>query len=337
MNKKNIGVGKIPYYDLLNVLACFAVIVLHQNYEVWNYSDTVSWYIHVIIECAFFWAVPVFFMLSGATLIGYEQRYDTKSFFRRRISRTFLPYILFSLLAFVIYHKSYSDLTISAFIINLCDAQFFSIYWFFIPLFYIYLAMPVLTKFRLADIKNQRYTILFLAFLCTLPLINDICGYKFSFSVNQLSGPILYVLIGYYLSRYNVSKNLSIAIYIIGGLSIVLRCILMIVLSRQDGDINHVLHNYFIPTTIFPGAAVFLFCKNRKISECVSGWLRVLSSLSLGIYLIHMYVIRGEHFLFGHIDSNLFYLFPFAVFTFCCSSIVVYITKRIPILKYIFP
>lgn len=78
---------RIFYYDILNISACIGVIALHHNRCVHKFTPSSDWDAALIIEVLFFWAVPIFFMLTGATLMEYRKRYDTKTFFKRRISR----------------------------------------------------------------------------------------------------------------------------------------------------------------------------------------------------------------------------------------------------------
>lgn len=63
------GKKRVLYYDFLNILATVAVVYMHCNGLVHTYSDTWAWRQALIIEVLCYWAVPVFFMLSGATLI----------------------------------------------------------------------------------------------------------------------------------------------------------------------------------------------------------------------------------------------------------------------------
>ncbi|XCB29844.1 hypothetical protein RQN30_11930 [Arcanobacterium hippocoleae] len=39
-----------------------------------------NWAAALAIETIFFFAVPIFFMLTGATLLRYRDRYDTQTF-----------------------------------------------------------------------------------------------------------------------------------------------------------------------------------------------------------------------------------------------------------------
>ena len=77
----------ILYYDLLNICACLCVIFLHCNGIAHFYSNTLAWKQALLVEVGAYWAVPIFFMLSGATLMNYRKRYSTKEFFKKRFFR----------------------------------------------------------------------------------------------------------------------------------------------------------------------------------------------------------------------------------------------------------
>lgn len=79
-------VAKAPrhyWMDLLNVIACFAVVMLHCTTTVFANSGDTEWHLDVLFQSICIFAVPVFFMISGANLLGYREKYDTKTFFVR--------------------------------------------------------------------------------------------------------------------------------------------------------------------------------------------------------------------------------------------------------------
>lgn len=127
---------RILYFDILNILACFGVVCLHQNGIVhWYDIHTAPFKQSLIFEVGFFWAVPIFFMLSGATLFDYRSRYSTKEFLLRRAKRVLIPFLFFSVLM-LIWHCSNGTFTIEDYSFsNLLTIILFnqheSIYWFF--------------------------------------------------------------------------------------------------------------------------------------------------------------------------------------------------------------
>ena len=78
---------EIAYFDILNVLATLSVVWIHFGNEVHWYDGSSAWKMCVPIQVLAYWAVPVFFMFTGATLMTYREKYDTKTFFRRRLYR----------------------------------------------------------------------------------------------------------------------------------------------------------------------------------------------------------------------------------------------------------
>ncbi len=85
------------YMDALNLLACLMVVFFHCNSVFYSYSDTVRWKIALIERCIVCSAVPIFFMLSGANLMGYRAHYDTKTFFKKRLARTAIPFLFWNI------------------------------------------------------------------------------------------------------------------------------------------------------------------------------------------------------------------------------------------------
>lgn len=54
---------RLLYIDILNILACLAVISLHHNGLVHSFEDTLAWRESLVVECGLYWAVPVFLMI----------------------------------------------------------------------------------------------------------------------------------------------------------------------------------------------------------------------------------------------------------------------------------
>ena len=93
---------RVIYFDILNILACICVVFLHMNGIVHEYSEIRAWKTALIFEVICYWAVPVFIMLSGATLFRYRERYNTKEFFKKRFTKVLIPWIIWSLVIYII-------------------------------------------------------------------------------------------------------------------------------------------------------------------------------------------------------------------------------------------
>lgn len=77
-NKKD---NRIKYISLASVLSAIAVVYLHTNSCFWNFSTARYWLTANIIESIFYFAVPIFYMISGSMLIDFNKRYPINEFF----------------------------------------------------------------------------------------------------------------------------------------------------------------------------------------------------------------------------------------------------------------
>ena len=80
-----MNINKEYYIDTLTILSCIAVVYLHANGIFWTHPSGRLWLTSNVIESFFYFAVPVFFMISGATLLEYRQRYSTLTFIKSQI------------------------------------------------------------------------------------------------------------------------------------------------------------------------------------------------------------------------------------------------------------
>ncbi|NTU90072.1 MAG: acyltransferase, partial [Actinobacteria bacterium] len=135
------------HIDILNCLACFAVVVLHSSGDVFVFSPTPHWYGNMFFQTIAHWAVPVFFMLTGATLLGYRARYTTKEFFKKRARRILIPFLIWSCIYIVwnVIKGTYPFPSFTAIVGMLLNNDVQNIFWFFYALIPIYLCIPVIS------------------------------------------------------------------------------------------------------------------------------------------------------------------------------------------------
>lgn len=88
---------RLDYIDFMNIFACFGVVCLHCSGLVFCFSETRAWFAAMFVQTVFHFAVPVFFMISGTTLLEYRARYSTKAFFKKRFTKTGIPFVFWSL------------------------------------------------------------------------------------------------------------------------------------------------------------------------------------------------------------------------------------------------
>ena len=207
--------GKRSYYiDILNIVACFAVVLLHSTGSVFQFNESPTWFLSMVLQAIGHFSIPLFFMLSGATLLGYRDRYSTKEYFKKRFFRIFLPFILWSAIMLV-WKYCIGDFEIQSFqqvIGAFLNNKIQNIYWFFYDLIPIYFCIPVISLI----IKNKKTMWLFFA-LCfintaLLPLFTRFVGsiyLNFPIANNYIG----YVLLGWLLANTDIPKKIRWLLY----------------------------------------------------------------------------------------------------------------------------
>lgn len=335
--------ARVVYFDVLNILAALSVVFLHCNTSVHTFSDTPAWRQMLFVEVFCYWAVPIFLMLSGATLMNYRERYSTPQFFKKRFVKTVIPFVIWTFISILDTKINIVEIGERAFINRFFGAGFESIYWFFIPLFSVYLAMPVLSL-----LKDNRQILWYMAggaFLLNSlgPALFRYVGLQWNGSLSMLTtgGMLLFPILGYLLSVTDFTKKQRICIYALGLFGAVLRYLVTDLLSVRDGAINRLMFDYNGFYSILLACGVFTFFKYAPLcaklgeNQTAVKVLKTVSSCSFGVYLMHMIIYRKlDDFL--PVNSYLWRLLvPFLIYGIALA--ITYVIKKIPILKNIVP
>ncbi|HIR25974.1 MAG TPA: acyltransferase [Candidatus Egerieimonas faecigallinarum] len=335
------------YMDILNIAACFAVLVLHCSGTFFTYTPDSVWKLSLLLQVLARWAVLVFLMLTGANLLSYCEKYSTAVFFRKRLLRTFLPFLLWSGI-WLVWKVVNGQAQISgvrdvitAFTSNGCQ----NIYWFFYMLFAIYLAIPVISPlFRAENIRRIRYFYLvILFFTAILPLFTYYTGIPVSsdFTFPLTAGNFGFVILGWLMARTEFKGWQKLLIWLSG----ILGAVWMYFGAYHDiaRSAEHTAQSVFLSYNSLPtaamSAAVFLLAKSvpwgflRRLH--LAGAVRALAGASFGIYLIHMFPIQYINRAVSNHSAVYMLIMPFLVYAFC--ALIVVIVRKIPVLRRIFP
>ena len=338
---------RVIYYDLLNILAAFGVVAMHFNGLTHAYSHTRAWRQAFAVDCIFYWAVPVFFMLTGATLMDYREKYDTKTFFKKRFSKTLIPFIAWSLIALVwkVATKQIEAPIGPRSLINLIiNTQIIDVYWFFIPLFAVYLCIPALSLLR----KNQQallyMTLAAIAFNVILPFFASLVGINWNSSLSfpLLSGYLVYPVLGYLLSQNELGKQQRLLLYVGGIAGTCWRYVATVFASDAAGELVRQGWGYVSLPCLLEAVAVFVFFKHLKLrslanSPGAQSLVSKVASCSFGVYLLHMIVFWYGLQLTGLNGGDLAWrvIGPFAAYGVCL--LLTYLGKQIPVLRNLLP
>ena len=340
------GGGKLVYIAALNVSGALGVVLLHANNVFWTRPTGTLWLSSNFIETFFYWPVPIFFMITGATLIDYLRKYSTMVYFRKRVGRTFLPFIFWSLFACafsVIYRGSTMDWNILHIVSNIFNTKYLQVYWFFPALFSIYLSIPLLTLVG-DKLRAFRYVIIVgLIANMSLPLLCSIVHipYNGQLRLDVAGGSLLYVLTGYYLSRTEFTARQRAVIYVCGVAGWLIHYFGTLVASAEQTSVVRLFKGYSNFPAFIQAVAVFVFFRylfaKHQISEQAKSLLFRLSGLTFGIYLIHRYFLIVLLKEMSIDDSSMMWRIAGAMFVFILSAHIVMLIKKIPLVRKTVP
>ena len=107
-SKIKIKIKVLDYISIAKILSAFSVVILHTNGIFWhfNYKNYSKYWISSnAIESIFYFAVPVFVLCIGATLLDFNEKYGLKDYYYRRFLKVILPLFLWSIILY--YYRVY--------------------------------------------------------------------------------------------------------------------------------------------------------------------------------------------------------------------------------------
>lgn len=330
------------YMDILNTLAALMVVFFHCNTIFYEYSDTISFKIAAIERCIVYSAVPIFFMLTGANLIGYRKKYSTYEYIKRRLIRVGIPFLFWNVfyIIFLIITNDFPYNTPTSFIGAFLTSSFQGRYWFFYPLFLIYASIPIISL--LAKNRKALWYMVFFSF-ATRFLLTPICHISGIDYNNYLNFPltggfITYAIFGYLVATKPWKKSHRFLLYAITFASEIFVITYTIATSAAAGETNQYLiaYNYF-PSALC-GASIFVFFRHLNtgnLSARTSSFFKTLSICNMGVWLTHSLVIIIVMKIFSlEIASYITrFIVPFSVYAICVFG--TWVAKKIPYIKYI--
>ncbi len=333
------------FISVLNVVACLAVVLLHANGVFWEFSYERYWNTANLIECICYFAVPVFFMNSGVTLIDYRKRYDTKTYVKKRIGKTLIPFFAWSLIGVsycIISGKvDTENLSLKAVIDSILNTQYVSVYWFFIALFTVYLCIPVLGVIPEEKRKKVFGYVIILSFVLNI-LYPFLCSFTGIWYNNGIAMPLgnnylIYVLLGYCMDRYEIPGKMKKAIYGLGLLGFLMHWLGTWYWSREAGEIVQFFKGYLNVPCVLYSSAVFLAVRSLSLPEIVVKISDKVSRLTFGIYLIHWYLLDCILTYTSVNRYSIVYRLLGGVVVFVLSGILTKMIKKVPVVKVLIP
>lgn len=334
--------SKLYYITVLNVLSALSVVGLHTNGCFWQFSRERWWFTANIIESVLYFAVPIFFMITGVTLLDYTKRCDTKTFFIRRIKKTVIPFVVWSFVAFLVkicFVKgiSWNVVTFSYVVDGILNAKFEPKYWFFPPLFCLYLSIPLFASLdenkKISVLKYLSGSCFLINFLIPFLLRVFKINVHFPIVVAVGSGHLLYLILGYLLSKIDLSKREKRVIYFLSFLGLMIHLCGTYFVSMEAGKVLRTYKGYSSVPCILYSVGIFVFVKENVSclnKEFFKEKLDVLKDYTFAIYLLHGFVMRALIKIFNvDIHSIVYRVGGIFLVSFICICIT-WVIRKVP-------
>lgn len=331
--------------DILRILAAISVVLLHTaaTYMYGGNPESPSWQTANIFNSLTRFSVPVFIMLSGAFFL--QKEIPIRDLYLKYIKRLFL--LLF------IWNFCY-NITTPPYELNIRHilACLFSPskqghhLWFMYMLIGLYMLSPFFKKITDSHLSGY-FLILWIAGsvifngldqLTSAPLENlsQLTDLFFSYIPIGYAG---YFVLGYYLyKQQELSPKSRRILYTCGIAGIVLSAIGTSLLSKRAGGNVFYFYDYLNILTVLTASAIFVFVRygNARFSEKTGRFIKIISDLTLGVYLVHILVLRIAYHFAQTLELPTALAIPAIwVVTSICSFIIVFLFKKLPVARFL--
>jgi len=285
---------RVTYFDWLRGAATFAVVILHMLNMMLSTHPVSDFPLAMVViwtqlQLVFTrWAVPAFFMVSGALLLdpARDVSWNKVALYVARVAGALLVFCC------VYTCVSANTITLSAIVTGLGKAftrGSWDHLWYVYALIGLYLLTPILSAYvRATTPEVQRTTLLVLSVPTLLVRsINAATGLGLA-SVAWVTSSVFYYLLGAYAHQY-VSLDRRIVALGLGSLAAGLVSIVFLV------TLTGIYPNWFIkpecPLVTLWSLLVFVAAKRFLNGRTVPPLLELASGHSLAIYLVHPIVL----------------------------------------------
>lgn len=335
--------------DFIRVLSMFLVIVIHvsniYSRDIINISTT-SYFFATLFNAIARVAVPLFFMISGALLIGKD--HDDEKNYIKRIKKLVITLLSWTIIYYVwdIFIMGYNKPLIA----TLFRTSFVPIkahLWFMYALISIYLILPFVRKIFKNTNSNEDKLFIYLWIFFTgivyvLRLLIGAIGFNVQilYPVPLVQGTYYlgYFVLGHiiykYLSKIRFNKNQLLSIF---SINIFIVFIITFTASIITNKYYEALFAYRSIFYILSSSSIMiLLLKNKYIlKRKVIKFIDYIAPYSFGIYLSHVIFLN----IFNRIGitwlNSIFGIPLFSIIIFILSYMLVYLIKKIKYLKEI--
>lgn len=337
--------------DVLKCICCICVIVIHTSSQSISQLDVRSfnWY------CALFWgvlcrfAVPIFFMITGALLLDPAKKLTPWKIYQRYFFRILICLLFWALMYelyfiagyWILYRqfdpKWFADAFKSVFMFE----HHFHLYYLQVLLIF-YILLPIVRGFvASADRSTLRYALavwavlgLIFPYVFTFEPFSKMTGILSEYPIHLTYSALGYGLLGYYLKTASLRRwhlKYFVILFVIGFLGIYIPTVFQS--HAQNGSYQGLLEAFTPPVALLSVGIygiVTSLCDGKTERDLPKAvWL---SKASFCVYLVHhFFVMLIRTYLYTYYQTACLIVIPALTVVVLGASLLTYvILKRIP-------
>ena len=315
--------------DLIKVLACIGVVLLHTTMI--GFNETASWNLLAYLYYLGTYSIPLFFMVNGYLLLGKKE--ITYPYILQKVKWILTIVSSWTIIVWL-FKRDFTVNPIKKIIGSLLQKGYFSQFWFFGALILIYLCLPILRKF----LNSKRSYLYILSFFVATGLIFELVNIilqmplqSYVIQTFRLWTWFFYYILGGLIAQFDkefIKKGFKRWMKVAAILSLLISPVILFFLAKT------IYHNFFaeyfydILFVKIVSLGIFLTVLTLSLKENKSKWIVTLSNKTMGVFIVHTYVMKVLEKLLGFSYTGAYLLFP--IFTLCISLIVVSLLMKIP-------
>jgi len=332
--------ANILYLDIIRICAIYLVILLHALDPWLSIAATYGtnlWFVGNIISPIERMGVPLFFMLSGYLTLSDPRTLDIGAFYKRRLPRILLPFLIWSGIYYVA--ANYSALSLGAFFDGLLNQEIKYHLWYVYVLIGMYMLAPFIKKMVDSCTEKQVFLLFLLVLfpVTILPFFRFLTHIRVFGFTTMMEGYWGFFIFGYLLGKYPPRQKYRFLMYT-SGIAAWIGSIAGNLLSSSAEAISLPFNSGYNIAHYMTAGAFFVLIQSLapKLESSLSAKrMKYWAGCTYGMYLCHVLVMEVCNAILPFEKPILIVFVGFSA-TALCSTAFALILGRIKPLRKIF-
>ncbi|EHO0032748.1 acyltransferase family protein [Escherichia coli] len=337
MDKINKSTERYVNIDIAKTISCFMVILLHVTaVRFYQFSD--QWWLINTLNSFTRVSVPIFIMVTGFLIVNSKNTTFAEIPRRcKRVAICLITWSVFYLISDSIISDSVKNIDVLESITKIINGPIKYHLWYLYSLIGFYIASPILSILLSSASKKTIIIILSIWFVVSgFYTIKTYYGIWFidllwTYNLSMFSNMTGYLLLGSFIATIKRSEKLIISSLFFYVIASIFTALMTYKYSNELGKPNELFYSYLAPQTIISSACLFYYMLNAKFSETMSRICVFISSFSLGIYCVHIFVLEQVSSVMSNEQYSIKVLVSTLFITTVLSVFASYILKKIPL------